>query len=128
MEVNFGGAPTYAASGSCYMCRTAPEGVWVRTNIDIAYEGELDICGQCAKEIGRAAGLMDPEALSEALKDIEKLKERITVLEPRAEAFNRVMSDVEKLKGNDDVEPHPAATQPRQKGVPRMARREPQSS
>jgi hypothetical protein len=88
IEQHFGGAPVYAAHGACYLCRTAPDGVWVKTGIDIVGEGELVFCGQCAKEVGIVIGLEDPERRARIENALAESEERARSLQTKADAFD----------------------------------------
>lgn len=97
-ELHFGGAPEYAAAGACYLCRTAPDGVWVRTFHDIEYEGELVFCEGCISHLASLLGYAKPEVLDELEETIAVLTEQVDLLAVKAEGFDMFVRKLEESR------------------------------
>jgi len=85
---HFGGPPAGTAFGCCYLCRTAPKGLYLRTNQSIQFEGHLVLCLSCTKQLGRAAGLVDPKASEDLKKKVAALETEVRNLRAKSDAFD----------------------------------------
>ena len=98
-----------AAGGACYFCRTSPPAKkWVRTTTDIAYEGELDICEDCGKEIGYALGLVDSKKTEALVEEVAALKASVSELEPKAKSYDELLQHVASRETENPVAEKPS--------------------
>lgn len=91
MDIVNGGAPVGTAGGVCYVCKhfSNPK-VWVRTGCDIPYEGELVVCGDCARTIGHAVGLLPADAVTKLKDSNTALHKKNRELASKASAFDAI--------------------------------------
>jgi len=113
LDVYTGNAPPLAAGGTCYLCNTAPKGLWLRTTRDIEYEGELDICGACALELGHAAGLVAADKADRLEDRVKEAQDELDRLRPNANAYLGLIEAAREQA----VDSQPSAPKPRSKAT-----------
>ena len=83
--------PVGTAKRSCYTCDSATRSAYVRTHVDIEYEGELVICKTCAETIARTLGWAHKSS-------VDQTKERSRGLEEERKGLLIRIADLEKLE------------------------------
>lgn len=97
--------------GHCGACGKASHSQgFVHTGMDFEFFGTLIFCADCAKEIGRAVGCLDPEqtvkvnnVLAEAIDENYSLRSQLEQLEAVRDAFNKYRNSV--ILDNDIADP-----------------------